>query len=229
MFSATPTLLTGLPSGILKVRAGGDSSFLVTRTGALYQFGNDYLGGNVTTPTAVAGIPPGTFITDFAAGYEHALALDSAGQVFAWGNDSFGQVGTASPGVPTQVGGLSDIRSLAAGREHSVAVDAFGRVWTWGSNQYGELGRNTVSIFDTVPAIAYDPGASSNLGAIAAVAGEGYTAILLADGTVRSVGRNETGQLGVGDTTDRDTFTTVLDATGIQELAGGRQFILMRK
>jgi alpha-tubulin suppressor-like RCC1 family protein len=228
-FSATPTSLTGLPAGILKVRAGGESSFLVTRTGALFQFGNDYVGSNVTTPTLVVGFPPATYITDFAAGYGHALALDSAGQVFAWGDDYWGQVGTPTPNVPTQVAGLGNIRSLAAGREHSVAVDAYGAVWTWGSNQYGELGRNTVSIFDTVPAIAYAPGAASNLGAIAAVAGEGYTAILLADGTVRAVGRNETGQLGVGDTADRDTFTTVLDATGIQELAGGRQFILMRK
>ncbi|MEC8263814.1 MAG: chromosome condensation regulator, partial [Pseudomonadota bacterium] len=41
------------------------------------------------------------------------------------------------------------------------------------------------------------------------VAGNGHTMILAEDGTVFACGSNESGQLGLGDVEDRDTFTAV--------------------
>ena len=111
-----------------------------------------------------------TNIKAIAAGYDHSLALDKDGNVYAWGRNEYGQLGTGSSlgpegcgGVysypnyqtgqteyaryspcsttPVKVPGLSNIVQIVAGYEFSVALKADGTVYAWGSNDYGQLGR----------------------------------------------------------------------------------------
>ena len=75
-----------------------------------------------------------------------------------------------------------------------------------GSNASGQLGlgdntrRNT---FTAVPALPDGKVAKQ------VIAGSNHTMILAEDGTVFACGCNTYGQLGLGDTTDRNTFTAV--------------------
>ena len=78
-----------------------------------------------------------------AAGYGHTVALGSDGRVWAWGDNSEGQLGdgsTAQSGSPVQVAGLSGVVAVAAGYGHTVALGSDERVWTWGANYSGQLG-----------------------------------------------------------------------------------------
>jgi alpha-tubulin suppressor-like RCC1 family protein len=78
------------------------------------------------------------------------MARDKNGNVWAWGDNSFGQLGKGDfryneTEMPVQVKKpgdvpLTDIVTIDAGYEHSLAVDVDDRVWVWGRNQYGQLG-----------------------------------------------------------------------------------------
>lgn len=103
---------------------------------------------NRLVPTQVTGLAS---VVTIAAGYDHSLALKRDGTVWAFGQNTLGQLGdgtTVNKDCPAQVQGLpTDARviQIAAGAASSYALDDRGRVWAWGRNQYGNLGQGTVS------------------------------------------------------------------------------------
>jgi alpha-tubulin suppressor-like RCC1 family protein len=73
------------------------------------------------------------------------VALSSDGTVWAWGQNSVGQLGlgdTAARLRPTHLG-ITDVASIGAGRLHSLAVKVAGTAWAWGKNDFGQLGDGT--------------------------------------------------------------------------------------
>jgi len=94
-------------------------------------------------------------IINFDAGWEHSLAVDSNGFVWAWGSydEYYGMLGNGpnegSSNVPIRVhdvnndvNGLRNIVAVSAGRSglHSLAVDSNGYVYAWGYNYCGQCG-----------------------------------------------------------------------------------------
>ena len=59
-------------------------------------------------------------------------------------------------------------------------------------------------------------------GVVDVAAGDYHSFALSRDGTVMACGRNACGQLGLGDTDDRDTFTAVADLRGVVDIDAGR-------
>ena len=97
-------------------------------------------------------LPTGPRIVYIEAGAYHSLAIDEDGNVWAWGSNSRGQLGTGGRSwtrtrVPAQVQGLAgrDIISVTAGREFTIALDTNGTVWSWGSNDVGVLGNHALN------------------------------------------------------------------------------------
>ncbi len=159
--SPVPIPVSGL-SGIRAIAAGGgggvlgDHSLAVTSDGTVWAWGANGKGqlGDGTrddrlTPVQVlnaTGTGPLSDIRQVAAGARHSLALDKDGHVWAWGDNTFGQLGDGTyedRAYPGQVTGLSDVVMIAAGWRHSVAIDADGRVWIWGRNTSGQIGNGT--------------------------------------------------------------------------------------
>ncbi|MFC6152100.1 RCC1 domain-containing protein [Nocardioides yefusunii] len=105
-------------------------------------------------PLAIShgAIPTTVALVAVAAGANHTLALDSDGFVYAWGTNSWGEVGNGATGdpvlEPTRVlagalpGGVRII-DVAAGSHHSVALGSDGRLYAWGRNDLGQLGEGT--------------------------------------------------------------------------------------
>ena len=93
-------------------------------------------------------IPGLTKITSVVCGDNHVLALDTKGNVSAWGSGQQNQLGrrvverTRMNGlIPRQFGlPRNKIRYINCGAYHSFAIDAAGRVWSWGLNNFGETG-----------------------------------------------------------------------------------------
>ena len=82
-----------------------------------------------------------------AAGYQHSLYVALDGTLWAWGDNTSGQLGDAtlsSHTTPAQVLGLEHVVTVSAGARHSLAVLEDGTVWAWGDNRYGQLGDGTL-------------------------------------------------------------------------------------
>src|SRR5436190_533239 len=85
-----------------------------------------------------------TGVSRISAGLLFSMALKTNGTVWAWGDNTWGQIGNAGAGVtnvtPVQVTGLTNTTTISAGRQHGVALTGNGSAWSWGYNAYGDLG-----------------------------------------------------------------------------------------
>jgi alpha-tubulin suppressor-like RCC1 family protein len=203
--------------GAKKVISAGYLHSLVTtgKEGKTWSFGGGVCGllghggtGNEAVPRLIEALS-GVAVKQVAGGGQHSMVLARDGDVFTCGWGIFGQLGHGNKDqqlVPKRVEGLTNVTDIAAGDHHGMAVREGGAVYTWGHNFFGQLGLGD-----------HDDGTERNVptevpgvdGAVAVAAGSYQSFALNRDGTVMACGRNRTGQLGLGNTDDRDTFTVV--------------------
>ncbi|NLH98444.1 MAG: cadherin-like domain-containing protein, partial [Chthonomonadales bacterium] len=217
-----PTEVTAL-SGytVVALAAGHSHTLAVTSDGKLWAWGlNSYgqLGlGDLAQrrdPTQVTFFS-GRTVTAVAAGTAHSLALTSDGKLWAWGRNYYGQLGvgdTTDRSTPVEVTALAGqtITGLAGGGGHSLALSADGKLWAWGANAWGQLGLGDNA--DRSGPIEVAAFSGQTIRAIAA--GSEHTLAATDDGTFWSWGRNDIGQLGLGDTTARNTPQAVAALSG---------------
>ena len=89
-------------------------------------------------------------VVQVATGASHTLCLSNSGDLFAFGDNSHGQLGLGRKAMgnvltPRRVDFLKGlpIRAISCGAHHSVAVSWSGAVYAWGKNSYGQLGLGT--------------------------------------------------------------------------------------
>jgi alpha-tubulin suppressor-like RCC1 family protein len=203
------------------VWAWGSKQFGQTGTGVGSSSSKDL------TPVQVLGLPK---IKAIAAGGYHSLALDENGLVYAWGQNSSGQLGTGSTGAPqgtpVQVPGLSTISAIAAGENHSLAMGANGEIWAWGTNSNGQLGLGVLS-GGTYPTYYPTPAqVSIQDGAAAIAAGSLHSLAVSKSGAVWAWGNNYRGQIGNGKSGAYSKqiapYNVSLGGAGAVAVAGGR-------
>jgi alpha-tubulin suppressor-like RCC1 family protein len=148
---AKPIAFAGL-SNVTSVSAGEGHALALKEDGTVWawgyngdgQLGNGYSNdGTEVTPVRVRGV---SGIVAIVAGFQHSLALGPDGTVWAWGNNSSGQLGDGTNikrGDAGQIQRLSDVVAIAAGMFHTLALKKDGSVWAWGNNEDGELGDGT--------------------------------------------------------------------------------------
>ena len=147
-------------------------------------------GSDQATPVAIPGLQD---VAGLSAGTLHSLAVRSDGQLFAWGNNAYGQLGDGSlvdRRTPVALPRLGPTRQAVAGNSSSFAVTLAEGYAGWGSGLLGDgrfSDRLTSPQTYRVPAfVRVAAGASHQLG-------------LRADGSVWAWGLNGQGQLGQGD------------------------------
>jgi alpha-tubulin suppressor-like RCC1 family protein len=152
------------------------------------------------------------------------MVLTSDGDVWTWGTGSEGQLGhgnTDSQNVPKRVEGLTNVTDIAAGNSHNLAVGG-GAVYTWGCNEQGQLGLGDHGDGTNRNVPTEVPGMNEVVAVAAGSRGRG-SFVLSRDGTVMVCGRNGRGQLGLGDTDDRDTFTVVAGLRDVVDIDTGEK------
>jgi alpha-tubulin suppressor-like RCC1 family protein len=115
------------------------------------------------------------------------------GTVFAWGDNSNGQLGngtTESSSVPAEVPGLGDVRTLESGCGHILALLADGTVRGWGRNGFGQA----CGITSDVQAAPQPVPGLSDVRSLAP--GGGHSLVLAGDGSVWGWGAGFFGMLG---------------------------------
>jgi alpha-tubulin suppressor-like RCC1 family protein len=236
----TPAQVTlpGASGPVTQIVAGGTHSLEVTSAGQAYAFGdnswdqlgsatNDHTHNVIPTPTRVT-LPPVTIVgfrvaptvTQIAAGDAHSLALSSMGWLYAFGNNRYGQLGSAINSGPFSLGGnpaarvrlpgaTGPVTQIAAGARHSLAVTSTGQLYAFGDNYYGQLGsthNNGIpgdpvlnAAANPTPTLVALPGARGLLfptRVTQIAAGAEHTLALTSIGALYAFGDNRYGQLG---------------------------------
>jgi alpha-tubulin suppressor-like RCC1 family protein len=148
-------------------------------------------------------------VTAIAAGADTAYALCRDGSVWAWGDDSFGALGSLIrrqfADQPTRVRRLAHVVAIAAGSYTAYAVLRDGSVWAWGRGIDGELGDgNTTNRAMPTRVLTRAP--------VVQVQGGGAMAYALdREGQIWAWGSGLYGQLGNGYRVSLDQPTRVLN------------------
>ncbi len=140
-------------------------------------------------PTAVSVLKG---IVDIKANTYTNIALDSLGDVYTWGNGSFGCIGNGtniSAFTPVKVSGLKDIVAISGSSDgyHFMALDANHNCYTWGYNGWGNLGTGSNNQSNVPVLIATD--------VADIMAGETFSYLVKIDGTLWASGRSASGSI----------------------------------
>jgi alpha-tubulin suppressor-like RCC1 family protein len=166
---------------------------------------------------AVEAIGP-TDVVSIGEGEAFAAAVDSSGNLWTWGHNSFHQLcfnHKRSTSVPTEVKGV-DALAVSGGANHLLVLLANGTVDACGQDSFGDLGDGRVK-----PSGGPVP-VQKLTNVIQISSGNLFSAALESDGSVWTWGRNNLGQLGIGSTTNQDVPQRVtLPAPAVQIYAGG--------
>uniref|UniRef100_A0A7S0HXF5 EGF-like domain-containing protein n=1 Tax=Hanusia phi TaxID=3032 RepID=A0A7S0HXF5_9CRYP len=137
----------------VKVAAGSYHSLVLTDFGQVYSMGlnaNGQLGlgdyASRKAPTLISYLATKN-ISSIACGDYASYAITDAGEVFAWGDNSFGQLGQSAAvtyNVPSIISTLQSdgavVYRMFGGQRTIFAIDESGIVYAFGNNDYGMLG-----------------------------------------------------------------------------------------
>jgi alpha-tubulin suppressor-like RCC1 family protein len=218
--SSTPVVVSGLSSGTkaVAITAGGSNACGLLANGTAKCWGYNFRGGlgdgtttDSLTPVVVSGLTTAVAISS-GAEYGPACALLANGTAKCWGPNDTGQLGVGTFSGPEQCGGtpcsttpaavsgLTNAVAISAGGDHACALLVDGSARCWGGDYFGELGDGIIlhctSCASSAPVVV-----KGLANAVAISAGTAHSCALLANGTAKCWGDNESGQLGNGTTT----------------------------
>ena len=140
----------------------------------------------------------------------HSLILENDGTLWGCGQNNVGQLGLGdnnNRNIFTQVT-TNDVKSVYCGWYHTFILENDGTLWGCGYNDCGQLGLGDTANRNTFTQI------TTNANDIKEIyCGWKYTLMLKNDGTLWGCGANDYGQLGLGDGTNRKTFTQITTNT----------------
>uniref|UniRef100_A0AAR2KZP6 HECT domain-containing protein n=1 Tax=Pygocentrus nattereri TaxID=42514 RepID=A0AAR2KZP6_PYGNA len=145
--------LCGIP--LAQISAGGDHSFALSLSGAVFGWGRNSAGQLGLNDEQDRAVPchikflRSQKVVYISCGEEHTAALTKDGGLFTFGNGSRGQLGhdsTNNEPLPRRVLELmgTEVSQIACGKHHTLAfVPSTGLVYAFGCNAHGQLGLGT--------------------------------------------------------------------------------------
>jgi alpha-tubulin suppressor-like RCC1 family protein len=205
--------------------SGQNYSVALKSNGTLWLWGsnsNGQFGNGSSSPlnlTTATQIGTASNWKSVSAGANHVLAINAAGELFAWGENSVGQIGNGSGGgaggggvvSPTLISSTIPWISVSAGNNFSLGVKADGSLWSWGLNTSGQLGQGN----NTSGTVNFSPVRIGNSNDWSfAHAGRNSGLAVKADGTLWMWGDNSSGQLGRGNNSSVSQNFSPLQVSG---------------
>ncbi|KAE8663214.1 Regulator of chromosome condensation (RCC1) family with FYVE zinc finger domain [Hibiscus syriacus] len=211
------------------VSCGPWHTALLTSGGELFTFGDGYFGalghGDRSSTTVLRKVETLSRLrtTRVSCGSWHTAAVvvtessddgcpdsSSSTKLFTWGDGDKGELGHGNrePRLsPQSVDALFDVNisQVACGQNLTVTLSTSGQVYTMGSSAYGQLGSRTVD--GKVPTRVGGKIAGRFVEEIAC--GSHHVAVVTSKKEVYTWGKGTNGQLGHGNTDDRETPTRV--------------------
>jgi alpha-tubulin suppressor-like RCC1 family protein len=154
-YRSSPTQVGSLTTWS-SVYNSGSVTFAIKTDGTLWAwgYGGSGLGygalgqGNTddrSSPTQIGSLTTWSTVSISAGSATSALGIAANGKLYAWGGNSYGQLGLNDQSyrlLPVQVGALTTWSKVSAGYSHSAGIKTDGTLWAWGNGYYGGLGNN---------------------------------------------------------------------------------------
>ena len=148
--------------------------------------------------------------------YMNLYAKTASGEVYAWGDNSFGQLGIGNTDEiwePVKINALANIEMLYINEEGSAyAKTMTGDVYAWGNNDSGQLGIGNT----TNQSIPVKINELTNVQNIDFENGSIYA--ITKTGDVYAWGDNDNGQLGIGNKTNQNVPVKINELTNVQNI-----------
>ncbi|MDR2033924.1 MAG: Ig-like domain-containing protein, partial [Helicobacteraceae bacterium] len=204
------SVIVSVDREVARVVSGGNHTVILDSKGEVWVAGRNDCGqlglgnrDNNSTFVKVKDLQSG--VVSVAAGWEHTLAIDSKGDIWAVGCNDYGQLGSGDLNPRDsfeRITDKGDIVSVAAGAYHSIALDDKGAIWTTGKNDSGQLGIGSgdSALFAQIPTV-------SSVTHIAA--GNENTLAIDSASQAWIAGDNTYGQLGLGDENPVTLFSRI--------------------
>jgi alpha-tubulin suppressor-like RCC1 family protein len=200
----SPTRMPRMEGAVSIATAGSSHSLALLEDGTIEAWGNNWSGqlgiGSTSYVPERVKVPGLQQVRAVSAasnpwgwGGNVSLAVREDGTVWAWGNNSDGQLGdgtTQQRTSPKQVPGLTGMVTAKACERFSLAVREDGTVWAWGNNGNAQLGNGSRTSSRSPVQV------QGMSGAVDVACGTDFSLALKQDGTVWGWGNNKRGQLG---------------------------------
>ncbi|XP_021900332.1 ultraviolet-B receptor UVR8 isoform X2 [Carica papaya] len=211
---------------IKMVAAGAEHTAAVTEDGELYgwgwgRYGNLGLGdrNDRLIPEKVSATD-GEKMVMVACGWRHTISVSSSGGLYTYGWSKYGQLGHGDFEdhlVPHKLEALSKsfISQIAGGWRHTMALTSDGKLYGWGWNKFGQVG-----VGDDVDHCSPVQVKFPHDQKVAQIScGWRHTVAVTEQQNVFSWGRGTNGQLGHGESIDRNT-PKIIEALSVDGSSG---------
>ncbi len=194
-----PELLDSTLSGIVDIEAGTNHCLALTSGGEIYGWGSNSLRQLGTTELRLLDVPEiievkdkkdnVLSIGDIAAAGSHSIAVTSDGDVYVWGSNSSGQLGTDTYKLnkPTKVSNGAE--AAFTSESFSAITDFDGKIFLSGNNSKGQLGNGSTKNSSSFSKKSGEEVSQVSLG-------EDFAGFINYDGKLYCWGNNSSGQLG---------------------------------
>ena len=224
----SPAAVSTLPATATVLSCGEGAGTCITSAGEVYVWGSNQLGGNVSSFgsqfNGSGSRPPVTTATKltYAAAVNAIASANDVGAVYwlrsdhtlwavglnqgAWGN---GETVDTYHATPVQI--ASNVSAFCVGQGGSgnisasalYYIDLSGNLWFSGANAHGQAANGTT----TGPVFTFAQ--ITALSSVTKVWTNGLDAFALAGGVLKAWGRNQYGDLGIGNTTQQTSPVSV--------------------
>ncbi|KAH9717222.1 Ultraviolet-B receptor UVR8 [Citrus sinensis] len=220
---------------IKMVAAGAEHSVAVAEDGELYgwgwgRYGNLGLGdrNDRLIPEKVATVDlQREKMVMVACGWRHTISVSSSGRLYSYGWSKYGQLGHGDFKdhlVPCQLEALREsfISQISGGWRHTMAVTSDGKLYGWGWNKFGQVGVGD-NVDHCSPVQVKFP---LDQKVVQISCGWRHTLAVTERQNVFSWGRGTNGQLGHGESSDRNSPKIIeplsLDGSKGQNIASSK-------
>ncbi len=136
-------------------------------------------------------------IISVKCGFWHSLVLTQNGEVYAWGSNTYGQIGNGSfdkQDVPIKLNCFYEefVIDISCGGHHSMGLTNNGHVFSWGYNQFSQLGHRENENLNKPKLIEL-----KNVLITKISCGQYHSLLLSNDEIIYGFGNNDFGQIGI--------------------------------
>lgn len=213
IYLTKPTRVPGITNAkVLGIQ--GEATTCLTEAGTLYSWGANWSGQLGTNePLSVFRSSPvqigsATNWNLLSTGHYHYHAINTSGQLYAWGRGNLGQLGQGARtdrSAPLQIGALTDWSFADAGDTITGSLKTTGQLWAWGNNIDGAIARPQATFVRVSSPVQI--GTATNWSSLSA--GGYHFVAVTTDGKLWTWGYNGSGELGLNDITHRSSPTQV--------------------